>query len=220
MLPTPTAQTGGSHPEGGHVLLDYAVKNNLPTPTASDATGTYSRMTQQCGNPTLLGAVSLLPTPTAADSLGGHHSRGGDRSDELLLGGVVRKLPTPTSRDWKGQNQRGDDSCLPGAVAMLPTPKASDGERGGDAERFRGSKSRGGRRSNLVDAAKTLLPTPKGTMSGPDFAKREGDGRQATGDSLATTMARLAGGRTPPPSRDGSESSEGERPTPSTPEEP
>lgn len=35
-----------------------------------------------------------------------------------------RDLPTPTSRDWKGQNQRNDDTCLPGAVMLLPTPMA------------------------------------------------------------------------------------------------
>jgi hypothetical protein len=28
-------------------------------------------------------------------------------------------LPTPTSRDWKGQNQRRDTSCLPGALSDL-----------------------------------------------------------------------------------------------------
>jgi hypothetical protein len=36
------------------------------------------------------------------------------------------RLPTPTSRDWKGENQRRDTSCLPGAVKMLPTPVVTD----------------------------------------------------------------------------------------------
>ena len=40
-------------------------------------------------------------------------------------------LPTPTTRDHKGRNQRNDATCLPGAVALLPTPNARDGgERG------------------------------------------------------------------------------------------
>lgn len=40
-------------------------------------------------------------------------------------GGVGRRFPTPTGRDYKGRNQRDDDSCLPGAVLKLPTPVAS-----------------------------------------------------------------------------------------------
>lgn len=39
---------------------------------------------------------------------------------------AVALLPTPTSRDHKGQNQRADDTCLPGALALLPTPTVGD----------------------------------------------------------------------------------------------
>jgi DNA (cytosine-5)-methyltransferase 1 len=42
----------------------------------------------------------LLPTPTAGD--GGSTSRGGARKDELLLGGVVQMLPTPSASDGIG----------------------------------------------------------------------------------------------------------------------
>lgn len=35
---------------------------------------------------------SLLPTPSVADSMGGHLSRSGDRSHELLLPGVAKML--------------------------------------------------------------------------------------------------------------------------------
>lgn len=45
-------------------------------------------------------------------------------------------------------------------MSQLPTPKASDADRGGDPERWKGAKSMGGRRSNLVDAATHFLPTP------------------------------------------------------------
>lgn len=44
--------------------------------------------------------------------------------------------------------------------SSLPTPKVSDADRGGDPERWKGSKSLRGRRSNLVDAATHFLPTP------------------------------------------------------------
>ena len=64
---------------------------------------------------------SLLPTPTTLEI----ERRGSDRSDELLLAGQVKNLPTPTSRDHKGRNQRNDASCLPGA--LLPTPDVVNG---------------------------------------------------------------------------------------------
>ena len=42
---------------------------------------------------------------------------------------AARLLPTPTSRDHKGRNQRDDETCLTGA--LLPTPRATDGPKGG-----------------------------------------------------------------------------------------
>lgn len=44
------------------------------------------------------------------------------------------------------------------ASSGWPTPKKADAERGGDPERFKGTKSQGGRRSNLVDAVQTVSP--------------------------------------------------------------
>ena len=52
-----------------------------------------------------------------------------ERSDRA----VDRLLPTPTSRDGKGRNQRNDATCLPGA--LLPTPRATDGTKGGPNQR-------------------------------------------------------------------------------------
>jgi hypothetical protein len=46
---------------------------------------------------------------------------------------AVQLLPTPTSRDHKGRNQRDDETCLAGA--LLPTPNAADGARGQDFAR-------------------------------------------------------------------------------------
>lgn len=43
---------------------------------------------------------SFLPTPQVADVTGGHKTRSGSRSDELLLPGVVETLlPTPAAND-------------------------------------------------------------------------------------------------------------------------
>lgn len=64
----------------------------------------------------------------------------------------ARVLPTPTTRDVKGPNQRRDDTCLHGA--LLPTPRASDGEKGGPNQR--------GTSGDLMlpSAVARLLPTP------------------------------------------------------------
>ena len=61
-------------------------------------------------------------------------------------------LPTPTTRDHKGANQRGDDTCLTGA--LLPTPRATDGTKGGPNQR--GSSGD----LMLPSAVQYLLPTP------------------------------------------------------------
>lgn len=53
-------------------------------------------------------SVDLLPTPQVADATGGHASRSGERSDELLLPGVAARVHADT-------------------VALLPTPRASRG---------------------------------------------------------------------------------------------
>lgn len=86
------------------------------------------------------GHVELLPTPAAADGAGGHLSRSGDRSTELLLPGLARAyatgdlLPTPCAAR-SGRNQ----SASPGAAVrpslgsitdLLPTPRRSDGDGG------------------------------------------------------------------------------------------
>lgn len=61
-------------------------------------------------------------------------------------------LPTPTTRDHKGHNQRRGDTCLTGA--LLPTPRATDGTHGGPNQR--GSSGD----LMLPSAVARLLPTP------------------------------------------------------------
>lgn len=64
----------------------------------------------RCGD----GLVALLPTPSVADSEGGHLTRSGARSNELLLPGLVRAygngelLPTPNASDGTGGGQHPD----------------------------------------------------------------------------------------------------------------
>ena len=67
-------------------------------------------------------------------------------------GHAGRYLPTPTSRDHKGRNQRDDATCLTGA--LLPTPRTPSG--GPDSSTTRPSGHKG--TTNLEGA---LLPTPR-----------------------------------------------------------
>ncbi|WP_216826647.1 hypothetical protein [Euzebya pacifica] len=59
---------------------------HLPTPVVSDGNGSGG---ERQGSPNLNTVVELLPTPTVAAATGGQITRGGSRSDELLLGGIA-----------------------------------------------------------------------------------------------------------------------------------
>jgi len=75
------------------------------------------------------------PTPDASEA--GKTSRGGDRIDEPLIGGIVRaSWPTPQSRDEKGETQNAHRmDAVPNVPNVLkaswPTPGMSDATRGG-----------------------------------------------------------------------------------------
>lgn len=112
----------------------------LPAPAASRYPSNRSPSPGASVRPSLDSITDLLPTPSVADGTGGHLTRSGARSDELLLPGVAKAyaggvlLPTPAARYHKGGNPNrsgGDD--LP--TALLPTPAASDGARGPDYAR-------------------------------------------------------------------------------------
>jgi hypothetical protein len=134
-VPTPLRSDAG--PRGGTTgfgLRDWSREISRPdpmpllgTPRCSD--GITNPLRENVGDPRgrLEDQVALLPTPRATDgSKGGPNQRGS--SGDLMLPSVAASLvPTPTARDWKGQNQRGDATYLPGA--LLPTPTAADGER-------------------------------------------------------------------------------------------
>ncbi len=59
----------------------------LPTPKASN---NENRSSDWANGPNLGEALALLPTPSVADGMGGHLTRSGDRSNELLLPGVAK----------------------------------------------------------------------------------------------------------------------------------
>ena len=108
LLPTPRASDatkGGPHQRGsaGDLTLSSAV-HLLPTPTAGDARASAIQTVRDSGRPnppgrvTLTDAARLLPTPSVADALGGHRSRSGARSHELLLPGIAQSLVSAAGR--------------------------------------------------------------------------------------------------------------------------
>jgi DNA (cytosine-5)-methyltransferase 1 len=120
----------------------------LPTPEAKLATSgpDYARAGRpQSGGHDLTTAIHLLPTPAVNDMGEGKtveawdgwtdrmKAKHGNGHGASLAIEAQRLLPTPTTRDHKGRNQRNDGTCLTGAI--LPTPRATDGTKGGPNQR-------------------------------------------------------------------------------------
>ncbi|MCK0517895.1 DNA cytosine methyltransferase [Williamsia sp. DF01-3] len=110
----------------------------------------------------LADVLCFLPTPSVADGTGGHLTRSGARSDELLLPGVAKAYA-------EGK--------------LLPTPRATDGTKGGPNQR--GSSGD----LMLPSAVMRLLPTPEAKLAsaGPDFARMNRP--DSGGHDLATAIA-------------------------------
>jgi hypothetical protein len=153
LLPTPRATRGGSATETVYLL---------PTPTAQAA----KHATDDRGPGTLddfnLWAVAtrLMPTPSAADGLGGHERRGGARGDELLLAGLVKTFPTPTTQPTTGN---GHARNLGKEIKMLPTPTARE-SKGKDAANREGGASL----THLVSTGALTNPLSDAGNDSPD----------------------------------------------------
>jgi len=131
----------------------------------------------------------LLPTPVVTDALGARNSTAwrsnpdhnisigdtltdvmwkmaAERGEMELPTGPTQKqlLPTPTSRDHKGRNQRDDDTCLPGA--LIPTPNAQDGNGGKAPRGGRATHDTGTKRQVPLTDLPDLLPTEQTTHWG------------------------------------------------------
>lgn len=141
----------------------------LPTPRAVDpqasmgSPGAARHVAK--GNGSLAEVIGVhLPTPTVGNATGTNERRGGARSDEKLLPGVVLDfLPTPNAADGNGggrYNSSGHQSTLPGTVRLLPTPKAS---ARGDCE------SEANRRSPDLIAVSHYFPESTGAITDPLF---------------------------------------------------
>lgn len=112
------------------------------------------------------GCSSLLGTPSAADAMGGHLSRGGNRSHELLLKGQVALLPTPGANDMTGgegatrearQENGTGGPALRDIGHLLPTPTSM------------GSKASGGSTPDAVTLTDAVVRTRLGALTNPRF---------------------------------------------------
>lgn len=142
LLPTPVADHSRGLPQPGTDFqsLPNAVISLLPTPAVNDMGAGKTveawddwtaRMQSKHGNGNGHGAslsieaLRLPPTPRASDGEKGGPNQRGSSGDLMLPSAVVQLLPTPTSRDHKGANQRGDETCLHGALMNPPSPDGS-----------------------------------------------------------------------------------------------
>ncbi len=157
--------------------------------------------------------VALLPTPKTSDAK--REDCPAERARRLpSLVSVEALLPTPTSRDHKGHNQRGDETCLTGA--LLPTPRVAATRTGRSAilgsasspsidqalEIARGEVPRELRSLDEAPPSWKLLPTPNTGVSSNGHGRRGGslgNGRQsgASIDALALILADTWGAYAP-----------------------
>lgn len=125
LLPTPvsTNVSGNRVNNRGEHLLPGVAAKLLPTPRAArGASGTetmYRLGAERDDTGDRQGNVTLMPTPQVADATGGHASRSGERSDELLLPGLARELAVnwgdyePAVRLWESLTRPAPAPTLP-----------------------------------------------------------------------------------------------------------
>lgn len=113
LLPTPTTEplTGNGHARH----LGGEVKSLLPTPRTTDSHGPGEHGQ---GGPDLRTAIILLPTPTSAAGLGGNLTRSGDRSDEMLLPGLVKTFTGAPTRPPSPDGPLSPDALHPGQLSL------------------------------------------------------------------------------------------------------
>lgn len=131
-----TARMQSKHGNGnGHgASLSIEALRLPPTPRASDGEKGCTNQRGSSGDLMLPSAVvQLLPTPSVADSTGGHLSRSGDRSTELLLPGVAKALTLgATTPPPSPDGPESSDDQLPGQLSLDATdhdspPHSSNG---------------------------------------------------------------------------------------------
>jgi len=133
------------------LTADPPLLDRLPNWGTTAGGGLYERPTPAHLTNAPAGSA-LLPTATASDS----KASGGaayNPANVTLTDAMVRLLPTPLARDWKGKSTSRWDMPT-AAERMLPTPAAWDGDRGPDLARANRPDSGG---MDLVTTVERLL---------------------------------------------------------------
>lgn len=155
LLPTPTA----ANPNEAERLDSWEARRELNKAKGINGNGQ--------GTPLGIAVRQLLPTPSAADGMGGHLTRSGERSDELLLPGLAQAaaagklLPTPLGLG-RGEGRPepaggSGDLRFSSAVHLLPTPTAMD------------AKASGGSTPSDVTLTDAVVRTSLGARTNPRF---------------------------------------------------
>lgn len=168
----------------------------------------------QCPDPNVCGDdddVDLLPTPSVADGAGGHLTRSGDRSGELLLPGVARAhatgqlLPTPEAklansgpdfaragRDGSG----GDDLITTAARAEQAQSWGKYASAIARAEQYIGrpapsptEPNRNGKPRLAAEFAEWMMMLPAGHVTDPAIGLSRSDQLKAIGNGVCPPQA-------------------------------
>ena len=157
------------------VGLIQQIQQHWPTPRAGKTTSEEEEVWQtrkdagKVSTPPLGLAVKMFPTPTAQDNI--QVRQPGDSGKRgTTLGGAARMWATPNSMDHLPQRS-------PEGVEKL-----AQGHR-------KGRTAPSNLREQVDETTMKLWPTPKGSPSGPDYARvgRQGSG----GDDLVTAVAKM-----------------------------
>jgi DNA (cytosine-5)-methyltransferase 1 len=115
----------GANQRGDDSCLPGAL---LPTPEAknSHAGPDYARMKRDgSGGHDLVTAIALLPTPQAADGMGGHLTRSGNRSGEVLLPGAARDMAGQSWGKYEAAVHRWESLTRPAPPPTEPNTKGN-----------------------------------------------------------------------------------------------
>lgn len=123
------AKHGNGNGHGRSLAIE--AQRLLPTPVADHSRGLPSEGTDYSSLPNAV--VALLPTPSVADGTGGHLTRSGDRSGELLLPGVVKTLlPTPVTEPATGNGHARNLGKEVQSLGANTPPPSPDGRESSD----------------------------------------------------------------------------------------
>lgn len=115
-------------------------------------------------------AIQQWQTPAVADGMGGHLTRGGDRSDEMMLPGQAKHWPTPQAHDTQERgNTEADHHHYPhdlsNAASMWRTPDSP----GAGGPRNRQVSRGNGHQTTIAEQAEAwATPTSRDWKDGAD----------------------------------------------------